>query len=107
MPKGRIVASAPPQIMACASPRLMISAPSPMAFALDAQADMTAKFGPVSPNCMAMRPAARSVSIIGMVNGLTRRGPFWSSTCDLLVDGQDAADARADQHADLAARSPA
>ena len=82
-----MVASAPPQTMAVASPRLMISVPSPMALALDAQADMTAKLGPVMPNCMAMRPAARSVSIIGMVNGLTRRGPFLSSTwiCSSMV----------------------
>ena len=51
-PSGVIAASDPPAIMASASPRLMISKASPIAWADAEQAVQVAEFGPLAPNRM-------------------------------------------------------
>ena len=49
MPMGVMAASAPPQIMASASPRWMMRNESPMACALVVQAVAAAELGPLAP----------------------------------------------------------
>ena len=52
---------------------------SPMAFALVAQAEVTAMLGPLRPCSMATMLAALSGRIMGIKNGLTLPGPLASS----------------------------
>src|SRR2546429_384715 len=74
-------ASAPPASITSAWPRRMISAASPMAFALDAHAETWPMFGPLARYFIAISPAAMSMIIIGIRNGDTLRGSFcWTST---------------------------
>jgi hypothetical protein len=68
-------ASQPPASMTSASPRRIISVPSPIAWPEDAQALVGAKFGPSAPKVMAAWPAAMFETAIGMKNGLSRSGP--------------------------------
>ena len=75
-------ASAPPASMASASPRRIISAASPIEFALDAQAETCPMFGPFAPYFMAISPAAMSMIIIGIMNGETFRG---SLACERML----------------------
>ena len=65
-------ASDPPASITSAMSRRMRSPASPMAFALDAQAETVAKFGPLKPWCIAIAPAPMSMIIIGTMNGETR-----------------------------------
>ena len=87
--------------MAMASPRRIISAASPIALALVAQAETVAKFGPFAPVCIETKPAAMSVMNIVMKNGLTRSGATIKEHLELVVAGGQAADARADDDADV------
>ena len=75
IPMGHMAASVPPAMATSTRPRRIISAASPIESAPVAQADTTEKFGPLIPNIIDTCPDAISPSIIGTVNGLTRRGP--------------------------------
>ena len=101
MPIGVMQHSVPPATIAMASPRLIISAASPMALALVAQAETVAKFGPRAPIWIDTKPAAMSVMNMVMKKGLTRSGPLSKSTAELVVTGGETADAGADDHADV------
>ena len=84
-PMGTMEASAPPATIALTSPRLIISAHSPMASAPLEQAETVQKFGPLAPRRMERCPEAMSAIIIGIKKGLMRDGPRSSSTrncCD-------------------------
>jgi hypothetical protein len=72
-------ASDPPAIITSACPRRIVSPPSPIACALEAQAETWPMFGPLAPNFIAISPAAMSMIIIGIMNAETRRGSF---ACD-------------------------
>ena len=76
---GVIAASAPPATMTSQSPRWMICIAMPMAWPLDAQADATEVLGPRRLNWIETLPAAALTMSRGTTNGLTRRGPVWSS----------------------------
>ena len=75
MPMGVMQASAPPQIIASASPRWMMRNESPMECALVVQAVAVAEFGPLAPVRMETWPEARLTMVAGMKNGEMRRGP--------------------------------
>ena len=76
-PSGVMVASAPPQIIASASPRWMTRAASPIECAPVEQADTCDMFGPLAPNRIEICPGARLTMIIGTKNGeMPWRGPF-------------------------------
>ena len=72
---GVMAASAPPQIMATASPRWMILNESPMACAPVVQAVATAELGPLAPVRMEMWPLAKLTMAAGMKNGEILDGP--------------------------------
>jgi len=74
-PSAQTEASVPPAMTAVASPRRIHSAASPMAWAAEAQALTTARFGPLAPCSIAIIPAGMSAIIDGTVNGETRRTP--------------------------------
>ena len=75
-------ASLPPASITSAWPRRIVSAASPIACALDAQADTVARFGPFGPYFIATSPAAMSMIIIGIMNGETFRG---SLSCEMML----------------------
>ena len=76
-PSGDTVASAPPQIMASASPRSMTRAASPIACAPVEHADTCDMFGPLAPTRIEIWPGVRLTMIIGTKNGeMPCRGPF-------------------------------
>jgi len=68
-PNGWIMLCVPPESMASASPRRMISTASPIAWLLAAQAVRQLAFGPCAPNIAARWPAGMfgscSSSIVG------------------------------------------
>src|SRR3970040_1903129 len=69
------VASARPTMAASIIPARAISHPMPMASLLEAQAEATDRLGPMAPMSIELIPAAPLAIIIGITNGLTRRGP--------------------------------
>ena len=73
--RGVMTASVPPQIMASASPRLMISKESPMLWLPVAQAVQAARLGPLAPKRMETWPAARLTMRPTMKKGEIRSGP--------------------------------
>ncbi len=75
MPSRQIAASAPPATITSASPRAISRAASPMACAPVEQAVTTAWLGPLSPCRMETCPEARLMSMAGITNGESRRGP--------------------------------
>ena len=100
-PSGDTVASAPPQIIASASPRSMTRAASPIACAPVEHADTCDMFGPLAPNRIESCPGARLTMIIGTKNGeMPCRGPFSQQRLARRLDGADAAQAGADEAAD-------
>ena len=76
MPMGTMVASEPPARKASASSSRIMRQASPMAWQAVAQAETGAKFGPLQPNSMEIRPLAILAIIMGMVKGETRPGPL-------------------------------
>ena len=76
MPISSTVASLPPVIAASMVPVATSSQAWPMLSLAEAQAEATEKLGPRAPVSMAMSPPAPLGMSMGMVNGLTRRGPF-------------------------------
>ena len=75
-PRGVILASAPPQIIASAFPSWSNLKESPIAFEPAAQAVETEELGPFAPKAIAANPVAIFGIIIGTVNGLTLLGPL-------------------------------
>src|SRR6202011_4759521 len=71
---GVMAFSAPPAIIALASPRRIVSQASPMVLPLVAQAETAAQFGPFAPVIIETIPDAPSIIIILMKNGLMRSG---------------------------------
>src|SRR5437588_10299095 len=69
---GVMAASAPPQIIASASPRWIILNESPIECALEVQAVAVAELGPLAPVRMETYPAARLMMVAGMKNGEIR-----------------------------------
>ena len=78
-PRGVTAASDPPVIMMSDTPWRMLCVASPMAWAAEAQAVVMAELGPFSPKRIETLPAAALHISLGIVNGLTRSGPFSSS----------------------------
>ena len=70
-----MAASAPPAIMASASPRSMMRKASPMECAEVVQAVAVASLGPRAPNLIDTCPAARLTIDPGMKKGDILRGP--------------------------------
>ena len=85
-PRGVIAASEPPAIIATASPRWIRRNESPTACAPLVHAVAVAELGPLAPLRIATQPEARLTMAAGMKNGLTRRGPpFTSSECSRSI----------------------
>ena len=72
---GTTQASVPPEIIAFAMPRRIISNETPMASAPLEQAEVVQKLGPLAPKRIERWPEAMSAIIMGMKNGLTRPAP--------------------------------
>src|ERR1043166_628943 len=72
---GVMADSAPPQIIASASPRWIILKLSPIAWAPAEQAVAVAEFGPLALCRIDTWPEARLTIADGMKNGETRTGP--------------------------------
>ncbi len=70
------VASAPPTMATSTISARSISQPIPMASLPEAQAEATDRLGPMAPMSIEVMPAAPLAIIIGMTNGLMRRGPL-------------------------------
>ena len=70
-----MAASLPPAIITSASPRRIALKASPIAWADEAQALTTPKFGPRAPNSIATRPLHMLLMSEGIVKGDTLRGP--------------------------------
>ena len=100
MPTSLTAASAPPANIAVASPRRMMLKASPRALLPAAQAVQVALTGPLRPRRMELQAEAMLGIIMGMKKGLTRVGPLCEQDADLLVEGVEAAHARADEGAD-------
>ena len=79
---GETVASEPPHNITSASSRWIVLKASPIACELEAQAETVEKLGPLKPYRMDIWPGAMSVIIIGIKNGLIRRGPRSMSVRD-------------------------
>ena len=85
------------------SPRRMPSAASPMLWVPVEQAVTMHMLAPRAPVSMAIWPDAVSGSMLAMKNGLTRRGPFVSHGLDGFHHQARAADAGAEDDADVVA----
>ena len=91
---------APPAIIASASPRLMISNDSPIACAEAEHAVQVARFGPLAPKRIDTWPAARLMIAEGMKNGEIFAGRPQQRLV-LALDGDEPADPRSDEDADV------
>ena len=80
MASGMTAASAPPATITSAMPRLIISALSPRACALEAHAETCVRLGPRTPNCIDTCAEAAFAMSIGTRNGDSRLGPRFSMT---------------------------
>ena len=97
---GVIALSAPPQIIASASPRSIMRKLSPMACAPAAQAVAVAEFGPFAPCRIETLPEARLTIDEAIKNGETRSGPPDQQFFVLALDRPEIADARTDVSSD-------
>ncbi len=79
--KSRITDSVPPVITTSAAPRRMISAASPMAWVLVAQAVVRVAFGPKHRNWRAITKAARFGIPEGRAKGFSRLYPLERNIC--------------------------
>ena len=94
------------KVIAFASPRLMISDASPMAFAPVAQAETVEKFGPRAPRCSDTYPQAMSATICVITKGLRPFGPLVVNDMEAVFQNVQSARAGAEDHAHVVRHRP-